>query len=411
MKVEIISQPFDRNGVEQTLGDVIKNLLTSESPLYGRVWFVSAFVNHRALLHILPDIKAALGKGVEIHFICGIDHHSTTTEALQEILALGVESYIVHNPRPGHTFHPKIYLFESDEEADLIIGSNNLTEGGIFSNYEIAIRLTFDLGKEPSTYQEVKNSLGRFLNPTGPSAQSTTEQLLQSLVERGELITENQKREDRRPPVVGVRVDEFGNAIESELPSSPFGTEDIPRAPPLPDVETAIPKKHRHRETGEAAEAVLQGEEIEMPVPARGRLLWEKNNLPASDVQRQLGNPTGGLRLTQAGWEIHGHPIDQTTYFRYDLFGHLNWTVGKYPPKRQQAVAIPFRLLILGKNFGVQEMIISHKPSGEAGQGNYTTMFHWGGLGDTIQELNLVGKTFRIYAPSGEGEPYTVEIV
>jgi len=33
-------------------------------------------------------------------------------------------------------------------------------------------------------------------------------------------------------------------------------------------------------------------------------------------------NPTGNLKLTQAG-----HNIDWRTYFRYEMFGDLDWSV------------------------------------------------------------------------------------
>ena len=56
--------------------------------------------------------------------------------------------------------------------------------------------------------------------------------------------------------------------------------------------------------------------------------------------------------------------------------------------------------------------MISHKPSGEAGQHNYTTILHWGDLAETIRQLNLVGKTFKLYSPpEGQAEPFLVEVV
>ena len=42
---------------------------------------------------------------------------------------------VFHNPLP-HTFHPKLYLFKSDDHAEMVMGSGNLTEGGLYTNYE-----------------------------------------------------------------------------------------------------------------------------------------------------------------------------------------------------------------------------------------------------------------------------------
>jgi hypothetical protein len=70
-----------------------------------------------------------------------------------------------------------------------------------------------------------------------------------------------------------------------------------------------------------------------------------------------------------------------------------------------------FAIYILGISYGTHNLMISHKPSGEAGQHNYTTILHWGELVQTIRQLNLNGRTFSLYAPPlGQAEPFTIEI-
>jgi hypothetical protein len=145
-------------------------------------------------------------------------------------------------------------------------------------------------------------------------------------------------------------------------------------------------------------------------MPALGELLWQKAKLPASDVQKQKGHVTGVLRLSQAKWKVAGNVIDQTTYFRDSVFKQLSWSVWKAEPYNEKAEA-NFQVYILGYKYGIHKLMISHKPGGEAGQGNYTTSLHWGDLADTIQELNLVGRTLKLYAPpSGKTEPFIIEI-
>jgi hypothetical protein len=147
-------------------------------------------------------------------------------------------------------------------------------------------------------------------------------------------------------------------------------------------------------------------------IPSRGPLLWERRELPPSSVQRQSGNPTGGLRLVQAGFaDSVGVPIDQTTYFRNDAFGGLAWGVGRQVPYREDAFAT-FRVFLLGTDYGVHNLRVSHKPTGEAGQNNYTTILHWGDLGSEVHDLNLVGRTVRIFGPpSGQNSPFVLEVV
>jgi hypothetical protein len=143
----------------------------------------------------------------------------------------------------------------------------------------------------------------------------------------------------------------------------------------------------------------------------RGPLVWRKPNLPASDVQRQKGNPTYGLRLTQARFMVEGAKIDQTTYFRNTLFGGFHWTVIRQVPFKD-STRVRFDITILGQPYGIRQLEISNKPSGEAGQSNYTSILHWGELSTQIRDLNLVGRTFNLYAPEeGTTEPFFIEII
>lgn len=145
--------------------------------------------------------------------------------------------------------------------------------------------------------------------------------------------------------------------------------------------------------------------------PERGPLLWEKKGLPRSDVQRQRGNPTGGVRLVQAGWKVGGRPIDQTIDFRETVFGNLSWTVDQQEPNKREVATVPVDVSILGESYGRRQLRVTDMQSREAGQGNYTTMLHWGNLGEKVRQLNLIGKTFRLYAPRvGEDAPFFIEI-
>jgi hypothetical protein len=140
----------------------------------------------------------------------------------------------------------------------------------------------------------------------------------------------------------------------------------------------------------------------------RGPQRWEKK-LTATDAQRQIGNPTGDIRLTKAGWKVNGKLIDNTTYFRYVVFGGCNWT--RKDEKVEEAL-VPFDVKILGKSYGVNTLVVSHKPSGEADQHNYTTGIQWGTLAYLTRQVNLTNKLLRLYAPpAGREEPYFIEIL
>jgi hypothetical protein len=143
--------------------------------------------------------------------------------------------------------------------------------------------------------------------------------------------------------------------------------------------------------------------------PQRGAVIWRKI-LEASDVQRQPGHATGCVRLVQADFTIQGHTIDQTTYFRNDVFGNLQWQRWRVKPPSERT-AVGFDITVLGAHWGVHRLNVSHKPSGEAGQSNYTSSLHWKPLGARIKAANLTGHTLTLYRPApGTQEPFFIDI-
>lgn len=142
---------------------------------------------------------------------------------------------------------------------------------------------------------------------------------------------------------------------------------------------------------------------------ARLQVFWQKR-LAASDCERQRGHGTGGVRLTQARFVgTDGTVIDQTTYFR-ELFDGFDWYQTRVDPYVEDA-DVPFQVIARGTDFGVRNLTVSHKPTGEAGQGNYTTILKWTGITTEIRDLDLRGLTLTLYGPAaGTSEPYLIEV-
>lgn len=389
MKTSVVLQPSNAE-----MGEIIKDLLSSQHPFYNNVWLISAFANTQAVQRITPDILGAKARGANIHIVVGFDVKSTSAEALKAINSLGVNAVLVHNARGGHTFHPKVYLFEAtSEKADVFVGSNNLTDGGLFTNYEASTRTTFELPAEADEYALFFSSLEAYLKPTGPTVQVLTPELIDILVARGEVPSEDEIRKIQSTTLKPKK--------NTDIPESPFGVEKIKRPPKL---NKSI-KRPAAAKTNRVIAHVQDSSSANL-----GKLLWQKTKLPASDVQKQSGNVIGGLRLTQAGWKVSGNLIDQTTYFRNHIFGHLIWSTWKTKPYSEKAEA-NFEVHFLGKSYGIHQLTISHKPSGEAKQHNYTTILHWGDLAETVRQLDLVGKTFNLYSsPNSQAEPFVIII-
>lgn len=220
MNVEYIVQP------DRQIGIILAELLDT-SP--KRVVFVSAFVRLQTIMRIKPTALTLKAEGSEIRFVVGIDLGGTSQEVLQELLTWNIDVRIVKHRFPGHTFHPKLYYFEWAHRATIIVGSNNITEGGFFGNYEVAARISYDLPKDAAEFASICSELGRFINPHGATVYTLNDAFYKELIENNEVPTEEEARKERSIHTKSRRKKEKAEGAEPL-----FGVEDFTPPPPLP---------------------------------------------------------------------------------------------------------------------------------------------------------------------------------
>ncbi len=223
MNIRYIAQP------DEQLGRIIADLL-EQDPSPRKIVFVSAFCGLQTALRFRDVIAELRDSGTIIRVVLGIDLDGTSQEVLREIFSWSVESFVVKHRIPGHTFHPKIYLFEWNDHATIIIGSNNITEGGFFRNYEGSVLIDYDLPPDQMSYDTAQRELRRFLEPDGPVAYELTLEFMEALIARGDVPTEAEARRNRNDTIDGLS---RRPPMAAQQPS-PFGNEEFESPPPLP---------------------------------------------------------------------------------------------------------------------------------------------------------------------------------
>lgn len=115
---------------------------------WDRLDVAVAWVRASGMAYLSDSFVTFLRNGGHLSFVVGIDLKNTTREGLQALLDLEdygtSETYVYHN-EAGSVFHPKLYLFRNEEEARLIVGSNNLTAAGLYANVEAGLQIDGDL--------------------------------------------------------------------------------------------------------------------------------------------------------------------------------------------------------------------------------------------------------------------------
>jgi hypothetical protein len=130
----------------------------------------------------------------------GLDFGRTTYEGLSRLLELepgaDMHTYVFFDENPACTFHPKVFLFSNDDEAYLMVGSNNMTGAGLGTNVEAALSFSATLRDE--TILGAFTALAAWRDEQSDSrVRRLTPELLEQLRDRRYVLTEEEIRTRR----------------------------------------------------------------------------------------------------------------------------------------------------------------------------------------------------------------------
>ncbi|HET7121746.1 MAG TPA: phospholipase D family protein [Solirubrobacterales bacterium] len=379
-------QPFD---AADTAGAFLAGAL--EDDAISRLTIVVAWARFGGLRRFQSDFTAFRKRGGKLRVILGIDEGIATIPGLSLAIEMADEAYVFHD-RGSRTFHPKVYFAEGVDKALLLVGSSNLTAGGLYSNYEASLEAEFALPaeKDEPALVDASEFVAKLLSDD-QLCLPLDATLLQRLIDSPRYAIsarEDRRSSRRRPKELGEEeVDEFGETAErgDEI----FGTSRYRKAP-----VRKLPKR---------AAVELKRIEPRFAPPVAGpsaAMSWTKV-LPASDAQHppsRASNPLGNMRLTQAE-----HPIDQLTWFRRELFGDADWRQEKDTRGNLIEVAqIPFAVTIDGRSHGTVELRLTHADHRESSQHNHATVLHWGPLGKVLRRTDYTGRLLTLQRMSDQ---------
>ena len=101
-----------------------------------------AFLNQRGFAPISDLIKPNADKAV---ILAGIRNGITSAQGLNACIECGCKTYAVDTGSMHVLYHPKIYFCKNADQAQLVLGSANLTVGGLSSNVEAGLKIDIDL--------------------------------------------------------------------------------------------------------------------------------------------------------------------------------------------------------------------------------------------------------------------------
>ncbi len=361
--------------------EVLADLLGSRH--YSKFVAVVAWARTSGLTRLGPSVRDFRDRGGASEIILGVDEGGASLEGLTAATLIFDDAKVLYDSSSG-TFHPKLWLFSGDEYAAAIVGSNNLTAGGLYLNYEVALLVDFDLRLETDRvpYEELVSYVARLRNDG--TARPLTEDLIERLRESAEFTIKDEARGRSRTLTAAEPGDGPGipYAAEQLFGKSLHKKKGDPARPPRS--ATVTPSDEGRHALQVAGTPLIGGSNAPVVVS------WSKT-LTRSDCGRPNpgSNTTSALRFTKAGYDI-----DQSTWFRRVLFNDATWTPDAV--RDGERTVIRFDVVINGLARGTHELEIKYDLKREAGQGNFTTDLKWGSLTPVLQDVDLVGHTVYI---------------
>ena len=361
--MELMNQPFSGQ-----LGDRLIELLDSAD--YHTLNVAVAFAKNSGVLRVKDAFSHFRERGGSVNVYVGVDLGGTSYEALTT-LRLHTDSLNVVHSESGQTFHSKIYQFSGEKSGLLVVGSHNLTAGGLWTNFESSVHIPID--GEKAAEAKMSKEMGDYFQELAGLATSfmpiTSQDEIERLLDEGYVTKEVADRVRRASDAKrdGSKERLFGNGAPAKLPrltstKQEGQTETKVASPEVPTpTDTATVNAEDSNQT-------IWFETREMTGGSRNILDLSKKSLVES------GNPTGTpFDLGEAGFmrggvEFFGlNPTatDQTANITINFEGqdYLENTI-LYPEGNNANGT--WRLQIKGKNSSSQKITDAFRTEGRA---------------------------------------------
>lgn len=409
MRTRLLLQPFSpdkRVGVA----------LAGRSRTATNLWLLSAWAHDSGIKHLAPVVDQLRSRGGTAEAILGVDQGIATAEGLRSALATFDVVYLFHDGR--RTFHPKLYAIESHRETRLIIGSSNVTQGGLFDNFEASVEL--DLQRSNRDDERIRTQARRYFDGflgTGMPFRKLDGALIKELRDEGLVVptserttAENRRRRRSEPPLRRI----FGGSVRG-----------LPPPPSLSRASRSAPTKtggSGRARGARGATAALGGGSLPSAGTAASTVVmsWWRQ-LSVSDAMKK---DSDSHQRKNVILNRGPHPIDQTVFFRNHFFQGVPWSHQMMrshrgnPPRPKEVAVVPFDVTIGRRHLGIHNLQVDHAASRIANQGNSPTWLNWSSLGAEIARGNYVHRylvlerlangTFRLTIQRAQPAPAVV---
>jgi hypothetical protein len=394
---EFILQGF----TARTHGDAVRELFDVDD--IRRVVLSVAFVSESGVQEIQRELTA---HGAQLIVFAGIRNDITSDQGLVRLHSIpGSRLYTVDTGSRTVLFHPKVYLVRGRIRARLLVGSANLTLGGLNNNVEAGMMLDFDLddADDEAVVQGIEACLAAL-----PVEYPSHVVRVGAVAELDEMLVSGRLVDEMAIPPPRPTTSAGGTGVSDTVPRIKLKVNPLRSALRR---ARAIPKRPKAPRVAAARRA---GARARVHVPAtvgvQFELVWESKPLTRRDlsIPDAVGTHAAGSVNLDKG--LLPEPVDHRSYFRDEVFAALPWS--KSSATTDEAYA-KFQLVIKGISYGEYDLRIGHttsKTSRSFRQNNAMTRLSWGPMREYIAREDLIDRTLALYRDEVDPTRFVLEI-
>ncbi|HEX8494159.1 MAG TPA: phospholipase D family protein [Pyrinomonadaceae bacterium] len=365
-----------------------------------------AFVKESGVQQIEDKLKV---HAANVIVFAGIRNDITSYQGLALLHSIvGNKLYTVDTGSRNIIFHPKLYLVRGETQARLIVGSANLTLGGLNNNIEASMMLDFDLADadDKAVVDGIESQLMAL-----PAAYSANVVRISSVSELADMLAN------------GRIVDE----AVSSAPRPVASTTRTGASDTVPPIKLKVKRLRRNISRMRAAPRRARAAQSVTPAsaggtPAPGRvaatvgtefeLVWESKPLKRRDLNipdERNTHRTGSVNLDKG---LLPETVDHRHYFRDEVFSTLTWKRKSRSRTVEEAPA-KFQLIVKGISHGEFDSSIHHTmgtTSKTYQQHNAMTRLSWGQMREHVAWPDLIGRTLFLYRDKVDPMRFILEI-
>lgn len=384
-----------------THANAVRNLFTV--PDIKRVIISVAFVSESGVQQIEKELRAC---AKQLTVFAGIRNDITSYQGLALLHSICNRLHTVDTGSRTVIFHPKMVLVRGAACARLLIGSANLTLGGLNNNIEAGMVLDFDLGvaEDLAVVDDIEQQLLGL--PAGYPDHVT---LVKKIADLDGMLASGRLTDEMALPPPRPTTAASGAPGNDTVSRMKLKVPPIRRA--LTKAKAASKKPPQAAKTAAAKKgAAAQPASVAATVGVEFELVWESKPLARRDLtipDEKGTNPTGSINLDKG---LLPADVDHRHYFREDIFPGLAWTPRSATVEEAFA---KFQLVLKGISYGEFDLAIRHTmgtTSKAYKQNNAMTRLSWGPMRESIARPDLIGRTLALFRDKVDPTRFVLEI-